>query len=59
MIESEPEEIVEGSDRVVVLRDGGVAGTLSGEELTEQNLVHMIAGSESSQPAEDRGDADG
>jgi monosaccharide-transporting ATPase len=59
MIDSEPEEIVEGSDRVVVLRDGGVAGTLSGEELTEQNLVHMIAGSEDSQPAKNEGDADG
>jgi galactofuranose transport system ATP-binding protein len=53
MIDSEPEEIVDGSDRVVVLRDGGVAGTLSGEGLTEQNLVRMIAGSEQSQPGED------
>ena len=58
MIDSEPEEIVEGSDRVVVLRNGGVAGTLAGEELTEQNLVHMIAGSEGSQPAENGEDAD-
>jgi monosaccharide-transporting ATPase len=53
MIDSEPEEIVDGSDRVVVLRDGGVAGTLSGEGLTEQNLVRMIAGSEQSQAGED------
>ncbi len=59
MIDSEPEEIVEGSDRVVVLRDGGVAGMLSGEELTEQNLVRMIAGSESSEPQNNEEDADG
>jgi galactofuranose transport system ATP-binding protein len=52
MIDSEPEEIVEGSDRVIVLRDGGVAGTLSGEELTEQNLVRMIAGSEGGEDAD-------
>jgi ribose transport system ATP-binding protein len=58
MIDSEPEEIVEGSDRVVVLKDGGVAGTLYGHELAEQNLVHMIAGSESSRPAENGGDDD-
>jgi galactofuranose transport system ATP-binding protein len=57
MIDSEPEEILEGSDRVVVLRDGAVAGTLSGNELTEENLVGAIAGSESSQPKKDGGDA--
>jgi ribose transport system ATP-binding protein len=59
MIDSEPEEIVEGSDRVVVLRDGGVAGMLSGEELNEQNLVRMIAGSEGSGPQNNEEDADG
>jgi monosaccharide-transporting ATPase len=59
MIDSEPEEMVEGSDRVVVLRDGTVAGTFSGEELTEQNLVRMIAGSEGSEARESGEDADG
>ena len=58
MIDSEPEEIIEGSDRVVVLRDGAVVGTLSGDELNEQNLVRAIAGSEPSQPTKDGGDAD-
>ena len=58
MIDSEPEEIIEGSDRVVVLRDGAVVGTLSGDELNEQNLVRAIAGSETSQPTKDGGDAD-
>ncbi len=57
MIDSEPEEIIEGSDRVVVLRDGTVAGTLSGDELNEQNLVRMIAGSEPSHLGKDGGDA--
>jgi monosaccharide-transporting ATPase len=57
MIDSEPEEIIEGSDRVIVLRDGAVAGTLSGEELNEQNLVRMIAGNEPSGSTE-RGNAD-
>ena len=58
VINSEPEEIVEGSDRVVVLRDGAVAGTLSGEELTEQNLVRTIAGDGPSRSSEDGGGAD-
>src|SRR3954453_1345325 len=44
MISSEPEEVVRACDRVVVLRDGAVAGTLSGEELTEDRLVETIAG---------------
>jgi ribose transport system ATP-binding protein len=44
MISSEPEEVVQACDRVVVLRDGAVAGTLSGEELTEDRLVETIAG---------------
>jgi ribose transport system ATP-binding protein len=57
MIDSEPEEIIEGSDRVVVLKDGAVAGTLSGDELNEQNLVRMIAGSGPSQLGTDGGDA--
>jgi ribose transport system ATP-binding protein len=57
MIDSEPEEILEGSDRVIVLRDGAVVGTLSGDELTEENLVGAIAGGESSQPKKDGGEA--
>jgi galactofuranose transport system ATP-binding protein len=58
MIDSEPEEIIEGSDRVIVLRDGAVAGTLSGDELNEQNLVRMIAGSEPSESTERGNNAD-
>ena len=43
MISSELEEVVEGSDRVIVLRDGAVAGELSGEGLTENEVMGMIA----------------
>jgi ribose transport system ATP-binding protein len=43
MISSELEEVVEGSDRVVVLRDGAVAGTLTGEEINEDNLLATLA----------------
>ena len=58
VINSEPDEIVEGSDRIIVLRDGAVAGTLSGDELNEQDLMRTIAGSEQSPPAKTGGDAD-
>src|SRR3954453_23371349 len=44
MISSEPQEVVQSCDRVVVLRDGAVLGTLSGDELTEDRLVETIAG---------------
>jgi ribose transport system ATP-binding protein len=43
MISSELEEVVEGSDRVVVLRNGTVAGVLSGEEINEDNLLATLA----------------
>jgi len=59
VINSEPDEIVEGSDRIVVLRDGAVAGTLSGDELNEQDLMRTIAGSEQSPPAKTEDNADG
>lgn len=43
LISSELEEIVEGSDRVVVLRDGAVLGTIRGDEITEDRIMSMIA----------------
>jgi ribose transport system ATP-binding protein len=43
MISSELEEIIEGSDRVVVLRDGHVVGLLSGDAINEENLMEMLA----------------
>jgi ribose transport system ATP-binding protein len=43
MISSELEEVVEGSDRVVVLRNGSVVATLSGDEISEENLMGTLA----------------
>ena len=43
LISSELEEVVEGSDRIVVLRDGAVVGTLTGDELSEDGVMTLIA----------------
>jgi ribose transport system ATP-binding protein len=43
LISSELEELIEGSDRIVVLRDGAVVGELEGAEVTEDNLMDVIA----------------
>ena len=43
LISSELEEVVEGSDRIVVLRDGAVVGTLSGDEVSEDGVMTLIA----------------
>ncbi|MDQ7903960.1 sugar ABC transporter ATP-binding protein [Phytohabitans sp. ZYX-F-186] len=43
LISSDLEELVEGSDRVVVLRDGAVVGELSGDEVTEEAIMRAIA----------------
>ncbi|MFI6512353.1 sugar ABC transporter ATP-binding protein [Streptosporangium sp. NPDC050855] len=44
LISSDLEELVEGSERVVVLRDGAVAGELSGDDVTEEKIMAAIAG---------------
>lgn len=59
MISSEMEEVVEGSDRVVILKDGAVIGTVSGDDVTEQNLISMIAESGPSQNEEESGEQSG
>jgi ribose transport system ATP-binding protein len=61
LISSELDEMTEGSDRVVALRDGAVVGTLSGEEITEGNLMEMLARGEDSgdEVRENGGSADG
>jgi galactofuranose transport system ATP-binding protein len=56
MISSEIDEMVEGSDRVVVLRNGAVAGTLSGDDISEDNLMEMLAEGKSSGNREDTGE---
>jgi monosaccharide-transporting ATPase len=43
LISSELDELTEGSDRVVALRDGAVVGLLSEEEITEGNLMELLA----------------
>ncbi len=43
LISSDLEELVEGSDRVIVLKDGAVVGELSGGELTEEGVMTTIA----------------
>jgi galactofuranose transport system ATP-binding protein len=61
LISSEVDEITEGSDRVVALRDGAVVGLLSEDEITEGNLMALLAHSEHSGDGgqEAREDADG
>ena len=43
LISSELEEVVEGADRITVLRDGAVVGTLAGEEISEEAVMTVIA----------------
>ncbi|RII20301.1 Ribose import ATP-binding protein RbsA [Streptomyces sp. YIM 130001] len=43
LISSDMEELVEGSDRVVVLKDGGVIAELAGDQVTEDMLLRAIA----------------
>lgn len=43
LISSELEDVVEGSNRVVVLKDGTVVGILVGDEIGEQAVMDIIA----------------
>jgi ribose transport system ATP-binding protein len=43
LISSDAEELIEGSDRVVVLRDGVVVGVLDGDAVTTEDLLETIA----------------
>jgi monosaccharide-transporting ATPase len=43
LISSELEEVVEGADRVLVLRDGAVVGVLSGDAISESRIMTTIA----------------
>jgi galactofuranose transport system ATP-binding protein len=44
LVSSEMDELVEGSDRIVVLHDGEVSGELSGDQLTSAQLLTALAG---------------
>jgi ribose transport system ATP-binding protein len=43
LISSDIEELVEGSDRIVVLRGGAVAGELTGDQVGESTLLQVLA----------------
>ena len=43
LISSETEELVDESDRIVVLKDGHIVTVLEGEDITEDDLVGAIA----------------
>lgn len=43
MISSELEELVEGSSRVIVMRDGQRVGELRGSEISQNNIIHAMA----------------
>jgi len=43
LISSDLEELVEGADRVVVLRSGAVAGELTGSDVTEDAILATLA----------------
>jgi ribose transport system ATP-binding protein len=43
MISSELEELVEGSSRVVVMRDGQRVGELRGDEISQDNIIRAMA----------------
>lgn len=47
LISSDLEEVVEGSDSLVVMRDGVVIGHLSGDEVNEDRVVALLAGASS------------
>ena len=42
-ISSELEEVVEGCDRALALKDGAVVGMLAGDKVSEGNLMHLLA----------------
>ena len=46
MISSELEELVEGSSRVVVLRDGRNVAELRGADISQQSIIHAMADSD-------------
>ena len=51
LVSSDAEELIEGAGRVVVLRDGVVVGTLTGDRVTTEDLLATIAAAASSDDA--------
>jgi ribose transport system ATP-binding protein len=54
LISSETEELIEGSDRVVVLRDGAVSERLEGEDVNNSRLLAALVGQPSTDDAPNR-----
>ena len=52
LISSELEELIEGSDRVLVLKEGRMVGHLEGNQVTEPALLAALAGSAEPSPQE-------
>ena len=44
MVSSDMPELISMSDRVLVIRDGGIDGELEGEDITEQNIIKQALG---------------
>ncbi|MCX5214577.1 sugar ABC transporter ATP-binding protein [Kitasatospora sp. NBC_00240] len=51
LISSDIEELIEGADRLLVLRGGAVAGELTGEQVTEDDLLAVLAAHSPDAPA--------
>jgi galactofuranose transport system ATP-binding protein len=47
LISSEMDELIDGADRLVVLREGAVVSELVGDQVTEGNVLAAIAGGDS------------
>ena len=61
LISSELEELIEGSDRVLVLKEGRVVGRLDGDQVTEPALLAALASGpadDPSPPGADPGDTE-
>ena len=52
LISSETEELVDGSDRIIVLKEGRLVDTLTGDRMSEDDLIRAIAGIEPGGPDE-------
>ena len=46
LVSSELEDIIEGANRVVVLKNGRVVGEVSDDDVSEQSVIRLMAGAE-------------
>jgi galactofuranose transport system ATP-binding protein len=53
LISSELDELIEGSDRIVVLKNGAVAARLEGAEVSADKLMRALAGDDDAEVAAD------